>query len=630
MPGSLTTAPLAPAPTVEELHREVVSLRRDLKEALGNLKRRDVEQQRLLDALAATAAERDSLREENKALRVEVSTLKTRIKSLEIDCEAKDCTILRIAQSVDSLKHLLFGRSSEKEDPQDSSKQEEGVEEAAGGASDGSGEEKKGAEETESDPPSRGAGEGEAAPADSPGSSGCGGSGKAGGEGRGKEGGHGRRPLPAGLPRERIPIHPPPEDRVCRCCGEAMRIMKGAEEVTQRLHWVPASLVVREFVRFKYSCATCEEAGVVIGELPPGPIEKGLPTSAMLAQVITSKYCDHLPLYRQEEILARQGLSLNRSTLSGWMSTAAFLLRPVVREVIADLLRGDVVRTDETGLKVLDREAAKNIRSARMWAYRRGPGEIVLVHTRTKANDTPGGPKEFLEHYKGYLQADAANGFDHLYRNGKIVEVGCNAHARRPFKKAKDAGVPEASWVLKRFQELYKVEAEAKKRGLDPEERLALREEHSAPIAEKLYSQFEKWKKEAAFLPKSLMGKAISYSLNHQKALRRFLEDGRLEIDNNDTERVFRTVALGRHNYLFCGSEAGAHTAAIHYSLGIACKELGLDPFVYLSDVLDKIATGFPMRRIAELTPKGWKAAREREAKACASPGADAQPLPDG
>lgn len=603
---------------MEELHQEVVSLRRDLKEALGNLRRRDVEVQQLLDAFAATAAERDSLREENKALRVEVSTLKARIKSLEIDCEAKDSTILRLAQSVDSLKHLIFGRSSEKEDPEepnDGSKSDGGAEEAAQDAG-GESSEEEGIGEAESDPLSENVEQGEAEAKGSSDSCGCGGSGKASRAGRGKKVGHGRPPLPANLPRKKIPIHPPPEDRLCRCCGEAMRIMKGAEEITERLHWVPASVVVHQFVRFKYSCAMCEEAGVVIGELPPGPIEKGRPTSAMLAHVITSKYCDHLPLYRQEEILARQGLSLNRSTLSGWASTAAYLLRPVVREVIADLLRGDVVRTDETGLKVLDREAAKNIRSARMWAYRRGPGEIVLVHTRTKANDTPGGPKEFLKAYKGYLQADAANGFDHLYKDGKIVEVGCNAHARRPFKKAKDAGVPEASWVLKRFQELYKVEAEARKRGLDPEERLALRQERSAPVAETLYSKLEQWQKDATFLPKSLMGKAISYSLNHQKALRRYLEDGRLEIDNNDTERAFRTVALGRHNYLFCGSEAGAHTAAIHYSLGIACRELRLNPFAYFSDVLDKIARGFPMSRIAELTPKGWAAAREREAKA--------------
>jgi transposase len=617
---------------VEELHQEIMSLRRDLKEARGNQKQRDVEQKRLLDAFAATAAERDSLREENKVLRAEVSTLKTRIKSLEIDCAAKDSTILHLAASVDSLKHLLFGRSSEKEDsedPEDGSKPDGGAEQAAQGAGDESSEE-EGAGEAESDPLGENAEQGEAEAKGSS-DSGCGDSGKAGRGGRDKKVGHGRQPLPANLPRKKIPIHPPSEDRLCRCCGEAMRIMKGAEEITERLHWVPASVVVQQFIRFKYSCAMCEEAGVVIGELPPGPIEKGRPTSGMLAYVITSKYCDHLPLYRQEEILARQGLSLNRSTLSGWASTAAYLLRPVVREVIADLLRGDVVRTDETGLKVLDREAEKNIRSARMWAYRRGPGEIVLVHTRTKANDTPGGPKEFLKAYKGYLQADAANGFDHLYKDGKIVEVGCNAHARRPFKKAKDAGVPEASWVLKRFQELYKVEAEARKRGLDHEERLALRQEHSAPVAEKLYSKLEQWQKDATFLPKGLMGKAISYSLNHQKALRRYLEDGRLEIDNNDTERAFRTVALGRHNFLFCGSEAGAHTAAILYSLGIACRELRLNPFAYFSDVLDKIATGFPMSRIAELTPKGWAAAREREAEAAVPLVADgpATPVPD-
>ena len=612
MLGSPTDS-LTPASTLGELRLEVASLRRDLRAALGELRQRDDEQQKLLAALTAAVTERDELREEKKVLLAELETLRARVATLELDCEVKDRTILSLSHQAADLRQQLFGRSSEKEDPQGSPKGKE---------------DPQGSDEVEEGKPPSPAG-GDGGSGEEEGSSGQASGGEGSGEGKKKRKSHGRKPLPPHLPRERIPIHPPAEKRVCPCCGEPMRVMQGAEEVTERLHWVPASLVVRELVRFKYSCATCEEAGVVIGDLPPAPIEKGRPTAELLAHVITSKYCDHLPLYRQEEILARQGLKINRSTLSGWSRTSAFL-RPVVVEVISDLLRGDVIRADETGMKVLDRAAAANVRSARLWAYRRGPGEVVLVHTRTKANDTPGGPKELLKAYMGYLQADAANGFNCLYKDGRIVEVGCNAHSRRRYKKAKDAGVAEAGWVLEIYQALYKIEAEAKERGLDAEERLALRQERGAPLALELYGELERWKKEETFLPKSLMGKAISYSLNHRQALCRYLEDGRLEIDNNDTERVFRLVALGRHNYLFCGSEAGAHAAAIHDSLVQGCRELGLDPFVYLSDVLDKIATGFPMRRIAELTPKGWKAAREGETNACAPPGADAQPPPDG
>lgn len=600
---------LALVSTVSELRLEVASLRRDLQAALEALRKRDVEQERLVAALAAVTQERDELREEKKTFLAELGTLRARVSSLEIDCAVKDRTILRLAHEAADLRQQLFGRSSEKEGPQ-------GQEAQTGGAQEDSTEQ----EGESSSPTVEGSGD-EA------------GGGQESGKGRGKGKGrreHGRKPLPPHLPRERIPVHPPGEKRVCPCCGEPMRVMEGAEEVTERLHWVPASLMVRQFVRFKYSCATCEEAGVVIGDLPPAPIEKGRPTAELLAHVITSKYCDHLPLYRQEEILARQGIAINRSTLSGWMGTSAFMLRPVVAEVISDLLKGDVIRADETGMKVLDRADPANIRSARMWAYRRGPGEVVLVHTRTKANDTPGGPKELLEAYRGFLQADAANGFDCLYKDGRIVEVGCHAHSRRRYKKAKDAGTPEAGWVLEIYQGLYQIEAEAKERGLNAEERLALRQERARPLIERLYAQLDRWKEEETFLPRSLMGKAISYSLNHREALCRYLEDGRLEIDNNDTERVFRIVALGRHNYLFCGSEAGAHAASIHYSLVQGCRELGIDPCLFLSDVLDKIATGFPMRRIGELTPKGWKAARDLEAQASARPDVAERPPPDG
>jgi len=377
-------------------------------------------------------------------------------------------------------------------------------------------------------------------------------------------------------------------------------------------NYVPASVVVLEIVRFKYSCATCEEGGVAIGPPPPSLIERGRPAAGMLAYVITSKYCDFLPLNRPEGILGRHDLEINRSTLSGWLKRSAFELQPVVREMTRQLLDDDLVRLDETGQPVLDRDAPDGLLDGRMWAYRRGPGEVVFVYSRTKTHDDPRGPKKVLADYHGFLQADAAPIFDVLFKDGKRVEVGCNAHARRRFVKAKKTEPKAADWVIRVYQKIYHVEAKATARGYSPELRLALRQVVSAPLVALLYEQLERWQADETFLPKSAMGDAISYALNHRAALCRFLEDGRLPIDNNDTERALRQVVVGRKNCLFAGSEAGAEDAAVLYSLTQSCRELDLDPFVYLRDVLEKLAAGFPSRRIAELTPRGWKEARER------------------
>lgn len=587
----------------------------------------DVDVGALLGRVAWLEGELAAAQSALEQVRSEKEAVERRAASLALDNEVKDRTILRLSREIDELKHSLFGQSSEKQEPI------AGAPPATAGSSPqpsapaaSQAPVQPSTEPREAAPPSSSA----PAPAPDAGSPSPAAAAEGGapasdpGQEKPKKRGHGRSPL-VGLRRRVVDIHPPPEQRICPCCGKPRRPMKGAEERSKRVHYVPASVEIVEQVRHKWSCPDCEEGGVAIGELPPSIIEKGRPTPAMLAHIITSKYADHLPLNRLEGMLKRHGLRVNRSTLAGWNRRAAFELRPIVAEMTRELLAGDLVRFDETALPVLDQEKPKGIFNGRMWAYRNGPGEVVFVYTSDKTHDTPRGPKELLAEYDGFLQADAAGIFDVLFESGERVEVGCNAHARRRVVKAKESEPEAASWALGIYQQLYRVEAEATAQGLTPHQRLLLRRERSAPLAAQLYAQYERWQAEKRFLPKSAMGEAVRYALNHRVALCRFLEDGRLPIDNNDTERALRAVAIGRRNYLFAGSEAGAMDAAVHYSLVVSCKELGIDPFVYLRDVLEKLPT-HPARRVAELTPKGWKAAQEQEQQQATS---RAPPDPD-
>jgi transposase len=378
------------------------------------------------------------------------------------------------------------------------------------------------------------------------------------------------------------------------------------EEITELLDYVPASFRIIEHVRFKYSCddLSCD-SGVVCADLPPLPITKGRPGPGLLAYVATAKYTDHLPLNRLERIIAREGIDIRRSTLCDWVDQTAWLLRPITQEMARSLLRHHVVGVDETSVRVRDKDAGGGIRKGSIWAYRGAPGEVVFVHTATKCGD---GPATFLAKYRGFLQADAANVFDQLFKSGQIVEVGCCAHARRKWHKAKDAFPHEASWALAAIRRLYKIEAEAKERGLSPEERHALRQEKAAPIVDGYFA----WLKELkpSVVAGTLLAKAVNYSLNQEQALRRYLDDGRLAIDNNNVERALRQVAVGRRAWLFAGSEKGAEIGATLYSLVVSCGELGVDPFEYLRDVIERVST-HPANAVAELTPRGWFAARQ-------------------
>jgi transposase len=411
----------------------------------------------------------------------------------------------------------------------------------------------------------------------------------------------GRRRLPEELPRERIEIPARPEDVHCRqCAGEKVRIR---DERTEGLDYQPASFVIREYVRGVYVCPGCEGA-VSQPPLPARPIEKGRPEPGLLAHVVASKYADHLPLYRLEQIFARHGVLVTRRTLAEWNGAVADLLAPLVTQGLrVQLLASPWIQCDDTTIDVQVDDRKPNIREGHLWAYRGMGGEVVYDFTWARNGE---GPERMLTEYRGYLQADAAPAYDGLFeRHAEIIEVGCWAHARRYFKDVVASAATVAVPMLMLIRELYAIERAAAE--LEADARRARRQERAVPLLERI----RKWLKELqpTVLPKSPLAEAIGYVLGNWTALTRYTEDGRLKIDNNGAERAIKPVVLGRKNWLFCGSEAAAHRAAVLLSLVQTCKHVGVDPFVYLRDVIDRVST-HPMARIGELTPRQWRELR--------------------
>jgi transposase len=414
----------------------------------------------------------------------------------------------------------------------------------------------------------------------------------------------GRKALPANLPRERIEYHPEPEALTCGSCGTAKTVM--GQEVTEQLEYRPASFVVLQHVRFKYACPRCKE-DLSIPELKPFAVDKGKAGTGLLAHVITSKYCDHLPLNRQQAIFRRSGVELEVSTLCDWVGQCTRLLEPIVQAMHQPILRSAKIHTDDTAVPVQGRHKNRTV-NGYLWAYIGTDHSVVFDFTPTRSRE---GPVAFLKKYNGYVQADAYSGYDRLFASGSCIEVACWAHARRKFESALDSDPDRAGMMLALIGELYAVERQAKEQNLEPAQIQALRQQESQPILTRIRNLLDDGS--VKVLPKSPLGKAIGYALGQWKALNRYLEAGILSIDNNLSERVLRMVVIGRKNWLFAGSEEGARRAAIVYSLVASCKLCGIDPFAYFRDVLDRVST-HPASRIEELTPPHWQRMREQTA----------------
>ncbi|HKE92189.1 MAG TPA: IS66 family transposase [Gemmatimonadales bacterium] len=402
----------------------------------------------------------------------------------------------------------------------------------------------------------------------------------------------GRRPLPAHLPRRRVEIDVTDAEKQCACGHTRTRI---GEDVSEKLEYEPASFVVIETVRPKYACPHCHE-GVVEAPAPPQAIEKSLAAEGLLAHVVVSKYVDHLPLHRLERIFAREAIDLPRSTLCDWVADVATALSPIAEQLRREVTAADYLQTDDTTITVLaDRGGSFK---GRIWTYLDPlANQVVFDATTTHERD---GPAAFLVDFRGKLQADAYSGYDALYQTGRVIEIGCWAHARRRFVEAFMID-RSAALMIALIQQLYQVERDAI--DLDPESRRALRQEQTVPLLAKIDAERQALAR--TVLPKSPVGEAVRYLTNQWAALQRFAEDGRLAADNNRAENQLRLVAVGRKNWLFAGSFEGARRAALLYSLVQSCKLVDVPPFAYLKDVLIRVAT-HPHRLIHELTPKAW------------------------
>lgn len=430
-----------------------------------------------------------------------------------------------------------------------------------------------------------------------------------------KRHGGGRRRLPPELIRHRIEHTLPEDQRVCACCGEVMQPF--GEELSEQAEYYPASLYVIQHVKIKYACLKkkCEEKPVTA----PGPekvLDKGLAGPGLIAWNILSKFGDHQPNFRQEDIFARHGWEIPRSTQCDWQALAADLLEPIVRRMVALTLCSKKLHTDDTPVKVLEPGRGKT-REARFWVYC-GDDEhpfVVFDYTPNRSRD---GPARFLKGFRGYLQADAYTGYNRIFVGKVISEVACWAHARRYFFDAQDTDARAGEMILF-IRELYRIEdlarptiAEARKQPFEKRAtavaqafalRHQLRQMQSLPVLAKIKTWLEARVLDA--LPKSPLGEAVTYALNQWEALLRFTEDGSLEIDNNTAENALRPIALGRKNYLFMGSDAGGRRAAILYSLIRTCERHGVNAWEYLRDVLIRIST-HPASRIDELLPHLW------------------------
>jgi transposase len=411
-----------------------------------------------------------------------------------------------------------------------------------------------------------------------------------------------RHPLPEHLPR--ITHTHLPAQQSCPDCGGAMKNL--GEDVSEMLEYVPASFTVIRHVRPRLCCAGCET--IVQAPAPSRPITRGFAAPGLLAHVLTAKFCDHLPLYRQSEIYAREGVDLERSTLAKWVGEASALLSPLVEALRRYVLAADKLHGDDTPVPVLAPGNGKT-KTGRLWTYVRddrpaGSADAPAAWFAYSPDRKGEHPRGHLKDFRGILQADAYAGFNKLYEEGSILEAPCMAHIRRKFYDLMEAqGSPVATEAVQRIALLYVIEKEI--RGRPPDERQRVRSTRARPLLDSMRLWLE-----ASLIKlsrKSDTAAAVHYALARWSALVRYCDDGRIEIDNSAAERALRAVAVGRRNYLFAGSDRGGERAAVFYSLIGTAKLNGLDPEAYLRHVLGRI-NDHPINRIEELLP--WHIAK--------------------
>ncbi len=387
-------------------------------------------------------------------------------------------------------------------------------------------------------------------------------------------------------------------DKQCAGCGRAKDRI--GQDESRVLEYVPAKLEVHVYVRPKYACRHCQD-GVVSPPPPTRPIARGIAGPGLIAQIVVAKFGDHLPLYRQEDFFTRHGLHIARSTQCDWVQAAAELLRPLYQRQKELLLQSPVLWTDDTPVTLLSPGQAGS-RTGRFWTYIADEHPYsVYEFTESRARN---GPASFLRGFEGYLHADAYSGYDQIYlgSNDAIREVACWAHTRRKFFDAIHSSPRDAHQILEWIRQLYDVEEQARELSVDARSEVRLAE--AVPVLDRIGARLAELEKRV--LPKSVLAKAVSYASNQWQALRRYVEDGRLSIDNNISERTLRHQAIGRKNWLFVGSEQAGPRAAVLFTVLAGAKRHRIEPWAYLRELLLRLDDDDS--RLDEMLPDKWAA----------------------
>ena len=412
----------------------------------------------------------------------------------------------------------------------------------------------------------------------------------------------GRIPIPEHLERVEILLDIPEDEKICPETGKPLKQI--GMESSEKLEYRPGKLIVNVYNRPKYASpdsTASGQVGVITAPMPDHPIERCKADIGLLSQIIVSKFADHLPLYRQDGIFEREGVIIPRATQSSWVIQSYEAIRSLEDVLKRAVLERGVIFTDDSVMP-LQVKGNGRLKKARLWVYvRGGPGPPLAIYDfsldRSKKR-----PLDFLDGYRGYVHADAYSGYDELFRSEWIIEVGCWVHTRRKFDEAASSRPREATEVMARIAQLYKIETECKE--MTPEQRRDFRERCSRPLIDVIFKRMEELR--ANTLPSEPLRKAIDYALNQRQALYHYLEDGWLKPDNNTAENAIRPLALGRKNWLFAGSERGARATALFLGLIQSCKACGVNPWEYFDDMLRRIM-GHPVNRLRELLPDQWK-----------------------
>jgi transposase len=401
----------------------------------------------------------------------------------------------------------------------------------------------------------------------------------------------GRNELPASLPRQEVIIEPEEDVTGMVCIGQ---------DVTEELEYTPGKLFVRRYVRPRYARPGGE--GVVQAKLPPRPIDKGIPGPHLLAQILSDKYIDHLPLYRQAKRYEREGMRIPDATLGDWLRQSVQLLEIIYAKIREKVLRSGYLMGDETTIRVLQSDKKGSTHLGYYWVYHDPADKLPLfIYQQGRASVYP---KEHLVFFSGYLQTDGYEAYEKLVRElTTIVLVGCWAHARRKFEDALQVDRENAGTILSLIQKLYAIERECREQGLSNEQRLAERQQQTVPVLEKIKAVLDHFS--LTLTPKNPLAVATAYSLKRWDKLTLYTQNGQLEIDNNPIENVIRPVAVGRKNYLFAGSHDSAQRAAVAYTILAACKTANINPLKYLADILQKLPTR-NVHDVEDLMPSKW------------------------